>query len=111
MSVVGTPCYISPEVCEHSPYNQKSDIWAVGCILYELMTLKRAFEARNLPALVTKIMRADYQPPSPKYSSQLRQVMSKCLNLEPHRRPTTAQLLCDPIIHKKMLLTYADIGA
>ena len=37
--------------------------------------------------------------------------MSKCLNLEPHRRPTTAQLLCDPIIHKKMLLTYADIGA
>ena len=72
MSVVGTPCYISPEVCEHSPYNQKSDIWAVGCILYELMTLKRAFEARNLPALVTKIMRADYQPPSPKYSSQLR---------------------------------------
>ena len=74
MSVVGTPCYISPEVCEHSPYNQKSDIWAVGCILYELMTLKRAFEARNLPALVTKIMRADYQPPSPKYSSQLRYV-------------------------------------
>ena len=79
MSVVGTPCYISPEVCEHSPYNQKSDIWAVGCILYELMTLKRAFEARNLPALVTKIMRADYQPPSPKYSSQLRcnQVLSR----------------------------------
>ena len=56
MSVVGTPCYISPEVCEHSPYNQKSDIWAVGCNLYELMTLKRAFEVRNLPALVTKIM-------------------------------------------------------
>lgn len=77
MSVVGTPCYISPEVCEHSPYNQKSDIWAVGCILYELMTLKRAFEARNLPALVTKIMRADYQPPSPKYSSQLRYVFIK----------------------------------
>ena len=45
------------------------------------------------------------------HSIYFRQVMSRCLNLEPHRRPTTAQLLCDPIIHKKMLLTYADIGA
>ena len=62
--------------------SQKSDIWAVGCILYELMTLKRAFEAGNLPALVTKIMRADYQPPPPKYSSQARSLVSKCLSLE-----------------------------
>ena len=111
MSVVGTPCYISPEVCEHAPYNQKSDIWAVGCILYELMTLKRAFEAGNLPALVTKIMRADYPSPPPKYSPRLRELMSKCLSLEPHRRPNTSQILCEPVIHKCMLLLYADIGA
>ena len=111
MSVVGTPCYISPEVCEHAPYNQKSDIWAVGCILYELMTLKRAFEAGNLPALVTKIMRADYPSPPPKYSSRLRELMSKCLSLEPHRRPNTSQILCEPVVHKCMLLLYADIGA
>ena len=44
-TVVGTPCYISPELCEGKPYNQKSDIWAVGCVLYELLSLKRAFEA------------------------------------------------------------------
>lgn len=43
--VVGTPCYISPELCEGKPYNQKSDIWALGCVLYELASLKRAFEA------------------------------------------------------------------
>ena len=46
MQVVGTPCYISPEVCNNKPYNQKSDIWALGCMLYELMTLRRAFEAQ-----------------------------------------------------------------
>lgn len=45
MQVVGTPCYISPELCEGKPYNQKSDIWALGCVLYELASLKRAFEA------------------------------------------------------------------
>ena len=44
LQVVGTPCYISPEICEGKPYAKKSDIWALGCILYELTTLKKAFE-------------------------------------------------------------------
>ena len=42
--VVGTPCYISPEICEGKMYATKSDIWALGCILYELTTLQKAFE-------------------------------------------------------------------
>mgnify|MGYP000095380667 CR=1 FL=1 len=111
MTVVGTPCYISPEVCDHRPYNQKSDIWAIGCILYELCTLKRAFEAPSLPALVMKIMRANYAPPPPIYSNNLRNIISKCLSLEPHRRPNTSQLLCDPMLFKTMQMLYADIGA
>ena len=46
-SKVGTPYYLSPEVCEDRPYNNKSDIWSLGCILYELCTLKHPFEAKN----------------------------------------------------------------
>ena len=46
-SKVGTPYYLSPEVCEDRPYNYKSDIWSLGCILYELCTLKHPFEAKN----------------------------------------------------------------
>jgi NIMA (never in mitosis gene a)-related kinase len=46
-SKVGTPYYLSPEVCEDRPYNSKSDIWSLGCILYELCTLKHPFEAKN----------------------------------------------------------------
>jgi serine/threonine protein kinase len=58
-----------------------------------------------------KIMRANYAPPPPNYSSNLRNIISKCLSLEPHRRPNTSQLLCDPILFKTMLVLYADIGA
>lgn len=46
-SKVGTPYYLSPEVCEEKPYNRKSDIWSLGCILYELCALKHPFEAKN----------------------------------------------------------------
>jgi NIMA (never in mitosis gene a)-related kinase len=41
--VIGTPYYLSPEICEDRPYNRKSDIWSLGCLLYELCTLKHAF--------------------------------------------------------------------
>ena len=68
MSVVGTPSYISPELCEGKPYNQKSDIWALGCVLYEMCTFKKAFEAPTLPALVLKIMRGNFQPLPVHYS-------------------------------------------
>ena len=46
-TVVGTPYYLSPELCEEKPYNNKSDIWSLGCVLYELCTLKHPFEAQN----------------------------------------------------------------
>lgn len=56
-TMVGTPFYMSPEVCENRSYTFKSDIWALGCIMYELCTLKKAFEANNLLGLVNKIVK------------------------------------------------------
>ena len=47
-TIVGTPYYLSPEVCENKPYNYKSDIWALGCVLYELCALKVHFSILNL---------------------------------------------------------------
>ena len=46
-TIVGTPYYLSPELCEEKPYNHKSDIWSLGCVLYELCTFKHPFEAKN----------------------------------------------------------------
>ena len=53
-------------------YNQKSDIWSLGCILYEMCALRRAFQAPTLPALVLKIMRGNFQPIPEHYSKLLK---------------------------------------
>ena len=109
--MVGTPCYISPELCESKPYNQKSDIWALGCVLYELCTLNRAFEAPNLPALVFKIMKGSYQHISDRYSPELRQLIRSLLDLDSNRRPNVSQILAQPIIIKVMYSCIVNIGA
>lgn len=61
-TVVGTPYYMAPEACQSEPYTSKSDVWALGVILYELCTLKKPFEADNLLGLVFKIV-SDPVPP------------------------------------------------
>jgi len=45
---IGTPYYMSPEIFKNKPYNHKSDIWALGCVLYEMTTLNHAFNAQSL---------------------------------------------------------------
>jgi len=74
----GTPYYLAPEVCLEKPYDQKSDSWALGCILYELCTLKRPFDAKNLPSIVMKICHGDPKPVSSAYSINLRSLIA-CL--------------------------------
>uniref|UniRef100_A0A8C9XTL7 non-specific serine/threonine protein kinase n=1 Tax=Sander lucioperca TaxID=283035 RepID=A0A8C9XTL7_SANLU len=109
-TVVGTPCYISPELCEGKPYNQKSDIWALGCVLYELASLKRAFEAANLPALVLKIMSGTFAPISDRYSPELRQLILNMLNLDPSKRPQLNEIMALPICIRPLLNLFTDIG-
>jgi serine/threonine protein kinase/alpha-tubulin suppressor-like RCC1 family protein len=62
MSIVGTPYYLAPELCEGHEYGYKADLWATGIILYEMCNLKRPFDASSLPALIMKIMKVDYEP-------------------------------------------------
>ncbi|XP_053426385.1 serine/threonine-protein kinase Nek8 isoform X3 [Nycticebus coucang] len=110
-TVVGTPCYISPELCEGKPYNQKSDIWALGCVLYELASLKRAFEAANLPALVLKIMSGTFAPISDRYSPELRQLVLSLLSLEPAQRPPLCHIMAQPLCIRALLNLHTDVGS
>uniref|UniRef100_A0A8C9JCE9 non-specific serine/threonine protein kinase n=1 Tax=Panthera tigris altaica TaxID=74533 RepID=A0A8C9JCE9_PANTA len=110
-TVVGTPCYISPELCEGKPYNQKSDIWALGCVLYELASLKRAFEAANLPALVLKIMSGTFAPISDRYSPELRQLVLSLLSLEPAQRPPLSHIMAQAPCIRALLNLHTDLGS
>lgn len=103
-SAVGTPYYLSPELCEGHPYNQKSDIWAVGCIMYELTTFKHAFDATNLPALVMSIVQGKYNPISQQYSEELRTAIETCLRKNPGSRPSIESLLAMPFLKRQVEL-------
>lgn len=92
-TAIGTPYYLSPEICQEKPYNQKSDIWSLGCILYEIITLKHAFDATSMKALVFKILRGSY-PEIPKiYSQELKDLISEMLTKEPSKRPSIKKIL------------------
>jgi hypothetical protein len=53
-TVVGTPHYLSPELVHGRAYDQKSDIWALGCVLYEITCLHKPFDASNIPGIIMK---------------------------------------------------------
>jgi NIMA (never in mitosis gene a)-related kinase len=111
-TVVGTPCYISPEICEGKPYAKKSDIWALGCILYELTTLKKAFEGPNLPALVLKIMQASaaLEPLESRYSRGHRDLIYSLLQRNPDERPDVHLVMANPFVVNALMNLCTDIG-
>jgi NIMA (never in mitosis gene a)-related kinase len=76
-TAIGTPYYLSPEICGGKAYNNKSDIWSLGCILYEMTTLKHAFEAGDMRRLMLKICGGSYSPPPRHYSPDLRGLIAK----------------------------------
>lgn len=101
-TAIGTPYYLSPELCEDKPYNNKSDIWSLGCVLYEICTLQHAFEAQNMKGLVVKILRGQYQPISSTYSRNLKEVIDRMLQKDPNKRPSVNQILKLPFLQDRI---------
>eukprot|EP01084_Bolivina_argentea_P110555 197372_1 len=90
---IGTPYYISPEICKGQSYSFKSDIWSLGCVMYELINLHRPFEGKHIASLVMAITNAKYKPLRNNYSLELRNLVESMLSIDPKQRPLTEQIL------------------
>ncbi|GFV65405.1 hypothetical protein TNCV_2638351 [Trichonephila clavipes] len=99
---IGTPYYLSPEICENKPYNNKSDIWSLGCVLFELTTLKHAFEAKNIKNLVFKIIKGSLPQIPDMYSPELRSLLAQIFVRNPHERPSVNAILRKPIVVERI---------
>lgn len=75
-TTIGTPYYLAPEVINGEPYGLKADVWSLGVLLYELMALRKPFEATSLPSLALKIVSTNYPPPPAAFSPELASVLS-----------------------------------
>ena len=92
-SILGTPYYLSPELIQNIPYSYKSDIWALGVLLYEMTTLKMPFDAPNLPMLAFKIQKGEYQKLNDRWSTDLKQLIYSLLNVNPDKRPEIKDII------------------
>ena len=95
-SHVGTPYYMSPEQIEETKYNEKSDIWSLGCFLYELATFKPPFQAKNQIMLAMRIKSGKVEKINKRYSEELWRVITLMLNVNYEKRPSTDELLNIP---------------
>ncbi|KXS18143.1 kinase-like protein [Gonapodya prolifera JEL478] len=109
-TVVGTPSYLSPELCEGKSYNEKSDIWAMGCILYEIASGRRMFDGATLPSIVFKIMSGKYEPLPSTYSMQLSNLIAWMCRPDPSDRPDAAAIVGLPFLQGSIVQAALGIG-
>ena len=96
----GTPYYISPEIWNEQPYDYKCDIWSVGCIIYEMCTLRPPFRGTSLNELYKNIKNGYYIPISNNYSNDIRDLVSMMIVVDYKKRASADELLNSNIIKK-----------
>ncbi|XP_053571717.1 serine/threonine-protein kinase Nek10 [Bombina bombina] len=105
-SIVGTILYSCPEVVKSEPYGEKADVWAAGCILYQMATLNPPFHSTNMLSLATKIVEAEYTPlPDGIYSKKVTSTIKRCLTSDAELRPDIVEV-CSII--SDVMMKYMD---
>jgi NIMA (never in mitosis gene a)-related kinase 1/4/5 len=104
----GTPYYASPEVWRDQPYDLKSDIWSLGCVLYEAVSLKPPFRADDMAGLYKKVTKGVYPRIPAQYSKDLENTIRLLLNVVPQNRPTCEQILAMPSVIRMGQKTFGE---
>uniref|UniRef100_A0A096M7K3 NIMA related kinase 3 n=1 Tax=Poecilia formosa TaxID=48698 RepID=A0A096M7K3_POEFO len=90
---VGTPYYVAPEIWDNKPYNNKSDVWSLGCVLYELCTLQHPFQASSWKSLILKVCRGAYPPLPNHLPYELHYLIKHMFKTNPKDRPSVRTIL------------------
>lgn len=89
----GTPYYASPEIWLDKPYDIKSDVWSLGCVLYEMITLYPPFQADDMRGLYKKVIKGQYRKIPSTFSNDLAAMISALLSVNPANRPDTKAIM------------------
>ncbi|XP_075952243.1 serine/threonine-protein kinase Nek4 isoform X2 [Anarhichas minor] len=103
-TLIGTPYYMSPELFSNKPYNHKSDVWALGCCVYEMSTLKHAFNAKDMNSLVYRIVQGKLPQMPGRYDLQLGELIKSMLCKRPEDRPDVKLILRQPYIKRQIAM-------
>lgn len=104
----GTPYYASPEVWKDQPYDCKSDIWSLGCVLYEMCALVPPFRADDMNGLFKRVLKGSYPQIPTIFSVDMRNVIRSLLQVNAAQRPTTEQILDMPMVVKRIKKYFKD---
>ncbi|CCW72103.1 unnamed protein product [Phytomonas sp. Hart1] len=98
IAVKGTPLYMPPEALQGMPYGPNSDVWSLGCILYELLSLRHPFDSTDIGGLIMRIMLGDRGPLPAHYPHAVSELINATLTLECAKRPSCEELLRTPLV-------------
>ena len=107
MTACGTPYFMPPEVCMGKPYDSKADVWAIGVILYELITFKKPFDSDSINGVFEKIKKSPIEPLPQSVDSSLKLLVSSLLNKDYNKRPNIFEISKIPCI-KRHIIKFID---
>lgn len=107
----GTPYYACPEVWKDMPYDHRSDIWSLGCVLYEMITLQPPFRATTMKGLYTKVISGKYDPIPSHHTNDLKNMIKSLLQVKSSERPDCDKILSMPGLLNHLTGTLDEIEA
>jgi serine/threonine protein kinase len=94
----GTPYYVAPEIWKRRPYGRKADMFSLGVLFYEILTLRRPFDGNSMNEVMQKTLSGEYEPLPECIGNETRALVGSLLSLDPEKRPTADEVMCLPIV-------------